>query len=353
MKTSDDCRPIVFQELLQKYIAQLSTTAGFSPNTIRSYKDCFAVLFLFLEMNIHKTYDEVCFATLDVPVIISFLDWLEAERGCSITTRNQRLAILSSFAKYSAQMNFKAAGKYYSDVKKIHRKRGKGKARSYFSTEELQIILSEPKLHTLVGRRDSILLALMYFTGSRAQEMCDLKVRDFQYITDGHANITLHGKGGKTRTIPIPAQISEKLKDFIKYQGINHLKDSYVFNSQTNSHMSVSCVEEIFKKYVAKAKKDHTTLFLCDSYSPHSMRHTTAVHMLEAGISLPKIQRFLGHVSIASTQIYAEISQESLDRDLVEWNNKTWGHLGNFCSDDDLEKGTVKATPQRRPTFLR
>ena len=352
MRITSDRNPKVFTELLEKYLVQLKTICGYSDNTVKSYKDCFAILFVFLQESIGIADNKVTFAVLTYEVIINFLDYLEKERGCSTLTRNQRRAALSSFAQYASKINFPAAGSFQAVMSKIPIKRGSGKKRAFFSLEETKILLSLPNLHTLAGRRDSILLMFMYYTGTRAQEICDLKVKDITFISGGSAKVSIHGKGDKTRILPIPVAVSKTLQSYLKYQGIENAYESHVFSSQTHEQMTVSCVEEIYKKYVGIAKKQHPDLFLENNYTPHSMRHSAAVHMLEAGLSLPKIQRFLGHSSIATTQIYAEITQKSLDEALERWNAATWSHLRN--TNDDLEETHDNLTVgNRRPSYLR
>ena len=112
------------------------------------------------------------------------------------------------------------------------------------------------------------------------------------------------------------------LKQYISFRGIEKLFQRHVFSSQTHEAMTVSCVEEIFKKYVTSCKRKNPDKFLEISYPPHSMRHTTACHMLEAGVPLIVIKNFLGHVSISTTQIYAEVSQNMADKHLKEWSDK-------------------------------
>ena len=161
----------------------------------------------------------------------------------------------------------------------------------------------------------------MYASGARAQEICDLTVGNIQFHSKGAAlNIT--GKGGKTRRIGVPNACTLMLKQYIAHRNLNEKPEKHLFSSQTHEQMTVSCIEEIFKKYVSISKKEHPSLFIEDSYPPHSMRHSTASHMLEAGVPLVVIKNFLGHASIQSTQIYAEISQNTVDKHLKEWNEK-------------------------------
>ena len=355
MRKTDDQKPQVFLDLMNDYTKQLTSVEGKSPHTVKSYKDCYAVFFDYTTDVLNAPYDTVHFSMLSYDVLLGFLDWLETNRKCSVRTRNQRRAALCSFGKYAARTNFKAAGGFYSEVCKIPKKRGESRKISFFSIEELKIILSYPNLHTLVGRRDSILLVMMYFLGTRAQEICDLKVRDIEFLKEGTARVTIHGKGNKTRILPLSATVTKKLKEYIRYEGISRTIDAYVFRTQTHPQMSDSCVEEVFKKYVLQAKKEHPDMFKEKTYTPHSMRHTTAVHMLEAGIPLVKIQRFLGHSTIASTQIYAEITQASLDKAVADWYSKTWGYIKNTSYDKDEDCDLTKSRKHantRRPDFL-
>ncbi len=112
------------------------------------------------------------------------------------------------------------------------------------------------------------------------------------------------------------------MKGYIDHRKIALLPERHIFSSQTHEKMTVSCIEEIFKKYVWIAKQKNLELFIDDSYTPHSMRHSTTSHMLEAGVPLVVIKNFLGHSSLQSTQIYAEISQNTVDKHLKEWNDR-------------------------------
>ena len=160
----------------------------------------------------------------------------------------------------------------------------------------------------------------MYASGMRAQEVCDLTVGDIQFYPD-RAGINVHGKGQKMRRIGIPVEAATMLKKYIEHRRIINKNECHVFSSQTHEKMTVSCIEEIFEKYVTKAKQDNPEQFR-NNYSPHSMRHTTATHMLEAGVPLIVVKNFLGHVSLQTTQIYTEISQDTMNRQLKAWNDK-------------------------------
>lgn len=140
----------------------------------------------------------------------------------------------------------------------------------------------------------------------------------------------------------ISLALARTVQKYIIHRHIEGYPEKHVFSSQTHEQMTISCVEGIYKKYVAIAKKRHPDMFLKDSYPPHSMRHSTACHLLEAGVDIVTIKNILGHVSVQTTQIYAEMSQDSVDRKLKEWND-TW-----FSSNVE-----VKKVEKRIPEFLK
>jgi site-specific recombinase XerD len=184
----------------------------------------------------------------------------------------------------------------------------------------------------------------MYASGTRAQEICDLTVADVVFDSKG-AVLTITGKGQKTRRCRIAKDCGSLLRQYMAHRGITGSPKRHIFSSQTHEHMTVSCVEGIFKKYVMNAKAANPTLFPADSYPPHSMRHTTASHMLEAGVPLTVIKNFLGHASLMSTQVYAEMAQGVANEHLVSWNAK-------WFSDEAMER-TPSAQEEHIPGFLR
>jgi integrase/recombinase XerD len=162
-------------------------------------------------------------------------------------------------------------------------------------------------------------------------------VKDLR-VDGERASVTITGKGRKIRRIGITRKLAEMLKKYIKHRRIDPFPDRHVFSSQTHEQMTISCVEGIYKKYVSMAKKSHTDLFPADSYPPHSMRHSTACHLLEAGVDIVTIKNILGHVSLQTTQIYAEMSQETVDQKLREWNETWFGSNKSIEAqkDDDI-----------------
>ena len=333
-----------FMNLLENYFTTyLPYSVGAAENTIISYKYTFKLLLRFLDEKYDLPPDKITFGSLDHDTLSCFLLWIEVERNCSAATRNQRLAALSSFSAYAQNRSFDAACRFRHDVNKIPAKKKQTKRRAIFSLPEVKMLLDLPDERTKTGLRDKVLLSIMYASGARAQEMCNLTVADVRF-NDGSAILTLKGKGGKHRCIGIPDVPAKILQQYIMTKHIERCFEQHVFSSQTHPQMTVSCVEGIFKKYVAQARQMRPDLFRESSYPPHSMRHSTATHMLEAGVPLIVIKNFLGHSSLKTTQIYAEVSQNTLDKHIRAWNKK-------WFSDCNAEK-MAQHDERQIPSFL-
>lgn len=311
-----------FLELLNTFIGEyMPLTAGLSDNTVRLYKVTFRLLLTFLFETNGVSAEKVTFQMLDCTIILAFLNWLETNRSCSVATRNVRLAALSSFATYAQNRNTDAALIFLTAARKIPAKKTASEPRVFFTREEVSVLLRLPDTSTNIGKRDAMLLSLMYASGTRAQEVCDLKVRNVLFEKD-NATLTITGKGNKTRRIRIAQSCAEMLKNYLVWHRIDQQFDRHIFSTRTHEHMTISCVEAIFKKYLYEAKRQNTAMFRERKYSPHSMRHTAAMHMLEAGVPMMAIKNFLGHASVTTTERYAELSQSTVDKHIKEWNQR-------------------------------
>lgn len=300
-----------FMELLSDYLTcYLPVTRGLSQNTARSYRHSFRLLLEFLHERFGVRPDKVGFADLQGGVIGEWLNWLEESRGCCVNTRNQRLAAMRAFARFAMLEAPDIALQFCIEVERIPRKKG-GKPGEpvHLTKEEVSVILGTPDATSKVGRRDMVLLSTLYASGARAQEICDLTVADVRF--GASTIVTLRGKGSKARSVVIPEQCAKLLRKHIDSLAAGNRRQDggYVFSSQTRDHMTISCVEAMVRKYVGRAKAMRPELFSA-SYSPHSLRHSIAMHMLESGVPLPAIKAFLGHESINTTMIYASANQE-------------------------------------------
>ncbi len=329
----------VFLGVLSDYFSKYTiVTKGLSQNTIRSYTYTFQLLFVFLKETKRLVPEKVDFSVFDQDTLESFLTWMEEMRGCSANTRNQKLSGLSAFAKYAVNREPVLAAGFYNAVKEIPKKKVSRTVPVYFTKEEISILLRLPSGNGRIEHRNRTLLSVLYATGARAQEICDIRVRDIHF--SDKTSIKLLGKGKKARKVTIPPQCATLLKGYLSSENKLASLDSHVFSSQTNEHMTISCVEEIVKKYMRAAKQENPSLFREKSYTPHSFRHSIAVHMLEAGIPLPVIKNFLGHSSIEVTMIYASVSDELKNKYLKE-NGVTAG----LVMDEQKEFGTTPCYP--------
>jgi len=307
----------VFLDIMSSYLTRYTAvTKGLSRNTIRSYTFTFQLLFIFLKSKKEIQPENVSFDVLDRNTLEQFLLWLEESRECSISTRNQRLSGISSFAKYAIDKEPVMAASFYNAVSGLPKKKVGEVVPIYFTREEISMILHLPSVKGKVAYRDRTLLSVLYATGARAQELCDICVRDIHF--GDKTSIKLIGKGGKARIVTIPPPCAALLKEYLSSVNKLSFLESHAFSSQTNEHMTISCVEELVKKYLRIAKMENPTLFREKKYTPHSFRHSIAVHMLEAGIPLPVIKNFLGHSSIEATMIYATVSDELKNKYLKE-----------------------------------
>lgn len=339
MKTKTDNS---FIPLLGKFFTEyLPISLNASPNTIASYKNAFRLLFQFLSDEAEMKIDQISFEAIDFEMLSRFCNWLTTTRKNSRTTVKQRLAALASFADYSGSRNFDAVCVFSSGIKRISKKafhNVKSKPRSSFSREELSILFSLPKTYEKLGWRDLVILSVMYSSGARAQEICNLTVKDVSHDEKGNAILTLFGKGEKARRVKITADATQLLDKYIVSRRISNNLERHVFSSQRNESLSVAAIEEIFEKYTKMAREKHPELFCRGPYTPHVMRHTTATHLIEAGVPLAIVKNILGHTSIQTTQIYLDISQQTIDHSMEEWNEKWFSNKNLYETENPLEK---------------
>lgn len=231
--------------------------------------------------------------------------------NCSPSTRNQRLSAISAFFKYASQRSISAL-KICSNIASIPPKKTPRHIFSYFSVEELRVLLQMPDPRKPLERRDIVLLSLLYDSGARAQELCGIRVGDIRFSNP--ASVLLHGKGGKSRVVPLMNRPTRILQQFIAERKFGTAeKDAPLFLNQRGEPITPACIRNVICKYISRAKNIRPDLFNESSYSPHSFRHSKAVHLLEAGTELVYIRDFLGHVSVQTTEIYATVSQSMLN----------------------------------------
>ncbi len=288
-------------------------SAGVSP--VESYRDAFELLFGYIETRYAKPPSALSTADLDAPVILDFLEHLETVRGNSARTRNARLAAIHSFMRYVAVRD-PASLPITTRVLAIPAKRFDRPVLGYLTKEQIAAILAAPDQATWSGRRDAVLLAVAYNTGARVSELTVLQVRDV--LLESRSALQLHGKGRKQRVIPLWASTTKQLRTWLAQ--IPHSPESPVFPNRNGNAMTRSGVRERLDRAVTTAQRSCPSL-RGQRVSPHTIRHSTAVHLLESGTDLAVIALWLGHSSPAvthSTDAYLHadmaIKQAALDR---------------------------------------
>ena len=308
-------------------IDHMAGLRGCSPNTIGSYRDTFKLLICYLRDERSIPPERLTLELIDATAITAFLAWLRAERHNSPSTCNQRLAAISSFfAWLQSQDPVRMA--CCQDILQIPSSKHDQPAIAHLTVEQTRQLLALPDRTTRQGRRDATLLATLYDTAARVQELADLTVRDIRLET---AIIVVSGKGRKTRHVPIDTNTTALLAAYLTERGLDRPGRDHrpVFFNQHHAKLSRGGIAWILHKYQAQAA-DPT---LTDAQlHPHVLRHSRAMHLYDAGVPLPYIRDILGHVDLSTTEIYARASTEAkrkaleavydqvVSADLAEWN---------------------------------
>ena len=292
---------IAFSTLVQDFfLGRLAAQRGASVQTIASYRDAFELLLRFAEQHTHRTPSALTLRDLDAPLVLTFLDHLEEERGNTPRTRNARLAAIRSFMRY-ASIRDPAALPVAQRVLAIPFKRFDRPVLGFLSREEVTALLAAPDRSTWSGERDAVLLGTLYNTGARVSEVTGLRVADA--LLDRESALRLHGKGRKDRVVPLWKSTAVQLRAWLAR--IDRSPDAPVFPNRAGKRLSRSGVEDRLHVAVAKAAKRCPSL-LGRRISPHTLRHTTAMHLLQSGVDLTVIALWLGHESPATTHLYLE-----------------------------------------------
>lgn len=287
-----------------------------SKNTIASYADSFAIFFQFLDEKKGIKHTSISFKELTSATFDEFILWMRNDKKYSPASICSRITAISSFLKYASHCDMTAI-KPYTSISSTECPSGDSADFPYFTAEEMGIMLSLPQPTKYLGKRDMVVLSVLYDTGARAQEICDLNISDVRF--GNPTKIKLRGKGNKVREVPISNEVTDLLK-YHEKQGdfCGSEKHSPLFLSQSKKRMTTACIRSIVGKYIRLAKSSHPNLFQEPNYSPHSFRHSKAVHLVEAGVDLIYIRNFLGHATINTTEIYARIGQAAITKALSD-----------------------------------
>jgi site-specific recombinase XerD len=300
-----------FPVLLEHFFTQrLMAQRRASPHTIGSYRDTFRLLLQFARKRLRKQPSALALADVDAPLIGAFLDDLEQSRSNSARSRNLRLTAIRSFFRYAA-FEEPAASAMIQRVLAIPNKRYEKKLVAFLTRPEIVALLDAPNQHTWAGRRDHALLLVAIQTGLRLSEMISLRRSDVVLGIGAHVRCV--GKGRKERCTPLTSQTSALLKAWLT-EPTRGGSDA-VFPNARGGHLSAGGMQYLLAKHVAAAQQ------VCPSLrdkpvSPHVLRHTAAMELLQAGVDRATIALWLGHESVETTQIYLDanlaIKEEAL-----------------------------------------
>ena len=293
----------------------LPARRNLSTNTIRAYRDAFALFLRFCRDGRGIAPERLRLQHIDVPLVEAFLDHLEDDRRVSASTRNHRLAALHSFCRY-VQLEAPEHLLRCQRILAIPSRRQARKLVGYLSREQLAEILAQPDPGHPAGRRDAVLLSVLYDTGARVQELIDMTAGDVRL--DPPAQVRLFGKGRKTRAVPLMAPTVDLLRGHLRENGLARPEKSEepVFQNRQGGPLTRWGVRYVLDKHVRAARDARPGL--TQPVSPHTFRHTKGMHLVQAGVSLEIIRDFLGHQDAATTQIYAraniEMQRQALEK---------------------------------------
>ncbi len=293
--------------LVQSFFTVALPSRGVRPLTILSYRDAIKLLLRFAAERKKRAVVQLEIGDCDAAAVQEFLDYLEQKRGNDIVTRNNRLAAIRSFFRYAAEEEPLIADQCRR-VCLVPMKRAPVRTVTYLEQDEMRAILAAPDRATKTGVRDHALLLFLYNSGARVQELTAVRAFDLRLARP--RQVLLHGKGNKERICPLWPETGTALAELLERDGVDPRGERPVFRGMHGEALTRFGVAYILKKY-AKVAADRTRTLVDKRLSPHTVRHTAAVHMLNSGVDLTVIRSWLGHADLRTTNIYAEINLET------------------------------------------
>jgi site-specific recombinase XerD len=306
-----------FARALSDYLLRyLPEQRGLSKNTIKSYSDAFTLFLDFCESELRIKRERLEIKDISLQTIEHFLSWLETARNNSASSRNQRNAALHSFFKY-LQYKDPRYVLMFQQVMAMPYKSVKHESIRHLPLEAIEEIFKKPDLSTVSGRRDFAVLSLMYESAARVSEVVDLRIDSIRFERKG-ATITLCGKGRKMRAVPLISSVSAFLKHYLADEERHRpcLHNEPLFCNRAKGKLTRAGISYILGKYVEQVRATQPYL-LPEKVYPHILRHSRAMHWLEAGVDLQYIKDLLGHVELSTTEVYARLNTE-MKRKILE-----------------------------------
>lgn len=318
-----------------------------SSNTIRAYRKSIELLLDFVKETTGIPLQKISFETIDRNMLSKFLQHLESDRNCSVSTRNQRLNCIRSFYKYAAQEDI-ALVTHLEEIQKIRPAKVAKTIVEHMSETAINTILQQPDVNTILGKRDAFMMLFLYKTGARVQELVDIRLCDLK--VGAASSVTLHGKGAKARIVPLRDTEVQHLKEYLSlfHPDTDFYSQDYLFytvRNQQRKRMTEDNVRSLVRKYGKQARE------FCneapENVHPHLFRHSLAMLLYQNGMDLPLISQWLGHANLETTLIYAradtELKRQAMEKAVPE-DSPLQKHLNSKrykVSDEEMLKRLV------------
>jgi integrase/recombinase XerD len=329
MANTTRCGPWIRRFLLEHLVSD----RNLARNTQRSYRDTLALILPFIARRVHKPIDQLDVAHINVENVREFLQHLEQIRRCSLTTRNQRLAVIHALARFIGEHSPEHV-EWSGQIRAIPFKNAPKTSVTYLEKPEIDALLAAPDRSCPQGHRDYTLLLFLYNTGARADEAAQLTIGDLHLSQIPHREqsfVQIRGKGDKQRLCPLWPHTENQLKTLI---GARDAAEP-VFLNRCGRPITRFGIHALVQRH---AKKVSVTMpeLVKKRVSPHSIRHTSATHLLRAGVDINTIRAWLGHVSIDTTNIYAETDLETKAKALAHCEIPETGRRKRWRNDIGL-----------------
>lgn len=297
--------------LAKFFTDHLAGERAVSPRTVSSYRDAMKLLLTWFRDSERIPPEKLRLADIDRARVLRFLDWLETDRHCSAGTRNQRLAVIKSFCRYTAVEQPERLDQV-TQILAIRQKNTPAPELGHLTGDEVKALLAEPGATSARALRDTALLALAYDTAARVQELCDLTVADIRRSSP--MTVTICGKGSKIRYVPVMGPTARLLDDYLEHRdphpGLGADADP-LFYGPHHSRLTRSGVAKLLARHVRAVRNRDPGWAPGLPVTPHTLRRTRAMHLIQAGVNLIYIRDLLGHADVSTTEIYARADTET------------------------------------------
>lgn len=323
--------------LLQGFFHEfLAAQRGLSPNTILAYRDSVKLLLGFSADHLKKSVDRLTMEDIDEGLVTSFLDHLEIARKNTARTRNARLAALHAFFRYAAAQDPIVFAKC-QQICAIPLKRTSQTTIEYLDDKELGAFLDSVVRKSKHGSRDYALFLFLHNTGARVQEVVDLRVDQLRFVSPSQTKLI--GKGRKERVCPLWPETVQSLQEYLDHRRVDTLQEPHIFLNANGRPITRQGIYHIVRQYRLKA------LLVCPSLSskkvsPHTFRHTTAMHLLQSGSDISVVKDWMGHADINTTHEYIEIDMKMKQQAL------------DSCRPPKARTATAKRSKWQKPRIL-